>query len=64
MSNPTIEPEIQEQILNILPDDGPLALKIMCQLLANMIMSINHTKLGWVIAEIKTNLVNYGLKEN
>ena len=38
---PTIEPVLQKAILNILPNDYDLAMSIMCQLLANMMLSGN-----------------------
>ena len=36
---PTIEPILQEAILDILPNDYDLAMCLMCQLLANMMLS-------------------------
>jgi hypothetical protein len=56
----TIEPTIQESIVDILPQDYDLAMGLMCQLLANMMLSgdapwdINKT-----IAELKANLAAY-----
>ena len=38
---PTIEPFLQEAILNSLPNDYDLAMSLMCQLLANMMLSGN-----------------------
>lgn len=40
MINLTIEPEIQDKILDILPNDPSIALDIMAQLSANMLVSI------------------------
>jgi len=36
----TIEPEIQDAILDILPNDPAIALDVMAQLSANMLVSI------------------------
>ena len=55
----TIEPDIQEAILDILPDDGLLAIRLMCQLLANMIISIRADNIDDVINHIRAELVSY-----
>lgn len=34
----TIKPHIQEVILNALPDDYDLAMEVMCQLMANLML--------------------------
>jgi hypothetical protein len=55
----TIEPEIQEKILDILPEDGSLALRLVAQLAANMILSIEGATIGSFVAELKENLEQY-----
>ena len=55
----TIEPDIQDNILTILPDDGPLALKVINQLAANMIISIKDANINDFITELKSNIANY-----
>lgn len=49
MSNPTIEPAIQEIILDALPREGNIALEIMAQLSANMVLSIPGAKIEWFL---------------
>lgn len=55
----TIEPEIQDRVLDILPNDGKLALKVMAQLSANMLLSINGSDLGLFIKDIQDNFSAY-----
>lgn len=55
----TIEPEVQDIILNILPKDGPIALEVMCQLLANMILSIDGASVTCIIDCIKFHINEY-----
>ncbi len=55
----TIEPDIQEVILNALPADGPLAMELMCQLMANMILSINEATIHKTVARINFHLGEY-----
>lgn len=55
----TIEPDIQEAILDILPSDDDIAIRLVCQLLANMILSINGANINDAINEIKINLDEY-----
>lgn len=55
----TIEPRIQKAILDILPDDGTIAIEVMCQLMANMILSIDKINVNLVVELIKFNLDNY-----
>ena len=55
----TIKPDIQNAILDILPDDGPLATRLMCQLLANMIISIGEDNIDDVINRIRLELASY-----
>ena len=55
----TIEPDIQSAILDILPNDGPLAIRLMCQLLANMILSIRADNIDDVINRIRSELAEY-----
>lgn len=56
----TIEPAIQETILTALPEDYDQAMEVMCQLLANMMLSghapwdINKT-----VARIRLRLDEY-----
>lgn len=56
-----IKPDIQGKILDILPDDGPLALKVMAQLSANMLSSIDDADLDIYIQDIQNNLKVYRL---
>lgn len=55
----TIEPAIQEAILDILPDNGNTAIELMCQLIANMILSIDNIDINLVTKLIKVNLDEY-----
>lgn len=55
----SIEPECQDKILDILPDDGNLALKVMAQLSANMLLSIKGADLGLFIKDIQDNFAAY-----
>lgn len=57
--NKSIEPKIQDDILNILPDDGPLALKLMAQLTANIILSIKDANVNDYITDLKLQLALY-----
>lgn len=56
MTPQTIEPAIQEAILDILPADGPKAIELICQLLANMILSIDKANINDTIALLKGHL--------
>lgn len=56
----TIEPDIQEQILTALPEDYNQAMEVMCQLLANMMLSGNCPwNINKTTARIKSNLAEY-----
>lgn len=55
----TIEPDTQELILDVLPKDGLLALELMCQLLANMIISIDGASVTCAIDLIKFHVDEY-----
>jgi len=55
----TIEADIQEMILKALPADGPLAMDLMCQLMANMILSITEASIDKTIARLKFHLAAY-----
>lgn len=55
----TIEPGVQNLILNALPDDGPLALEVMCQLLANLILSIDGASVPSAIERIMFHVDEY-----
>lgn len=55
----TIEPDIQEVILEALPEDGPLAMEVMCQLLANMILSIADASIDKTVERLKFHLADY-----
>ena len=55
----TIEADIQEIILNTLPADGPLAMELMCQLVANMILSIPGATIDKVVERLKFHLAMY-----
>lgn len=59
MSIKTIEPDIQEKILDVLPSDGPLALKVMSQLTANIIISINGANVNEFIDTLKSDIALY-----
>lgn len=51
----TIEPEIQEAILDILPGNGQKALLVIAQLAANMVLSID----GATIENFMLSVENY-----
>jgi len=55
----TIEPDIQEAIIVILPNDGYKALEVMAQLTANMILSINNANIDDYIKNLKNHLASY-----
>lgn len=55
----TIEPDIQEAILTMLPDDYKTSVRLMCQLLANIMLSGDGMSLDYVISEIKVNVAAY-----
>ena len=57
--NHTIEPEIQDNILTILPNDGPTALKVMAQLSANMLISIKDANVNDFVTDLKLQLSLY-----
>lgn len=50
---------VQAAVLDCLPDDGPEALKIMAQLTANMILSINDLTLEEYIIELRIEHAAY-----
>lgn len=56
---PTIEAATQEAILEILPEDGPLALRLMAQLVANMIISIDEGDIETFIADLRRELATF-----
>ena len=53
-----IEPDIQEKILDILPDDGAKALNLMAQLTANMIISIDNANVKNYIESLHSHLAS------
>lgn len=55
----TIEPDIQEAILDILPDNGPKALDVMAQLTANMIIKIKGANINDYVKNLKRHLALY-----
>jgi hypothetical protein len=55
----TIEPDIQEKIIDILPNDGPLALKVMAQLSANILLEVKGAELELFIKDIQDNFEVY-----
>jgi len=55
----TIEPDIQDAIVDILPNDGHKALEVMAQLTANMIISINNANIDDYIKNLKNHLASY-----
>lgn len=59
MTNPTIENDIQETILEALPSDGLKALEVMAQLSANMILSIPEADLDKFITRVRWNYAAY-----
>jgi len=59
MTPDTIEPYIQEAILDVLPNDGHKALDVMAQLTANMILSINNANIDDYIKNLKNHLASY-----
>jgi hypothetical protein len=60
MSGPTtIEGDIQEIILQVLPDDGALALDVMAQLSANMIMSIKGADIESYVQNLRAQYSAY-----
>lgn len=63
MKNPTIEPEIQEAILTALPEDGELALQIMAQLCANIVLSVKGANLDRFLVEVELNYLDYTAAE-
>jgi hypothetical protein len=54
-----IESNIQDIILQVLPADGPLAIELMCQLLANMILAIRGPSVEDVVTSIHKHLDFY-----
>lgn len=57
---PTIEPIIQETILDILPNDYNHAMCLMCQLMANMMLSGDSPwDIVKVCRQIKADLAAY-----
>jgi hypothetical protein len=57
--NPAIEPDIQEEILHILPDPPKLALRVMAQLTGNMLVSINGPTFEEYVADLKAQYLIY-----
>lgn len=58
--NKTIEPAIQEAILDILPDDYDRSMCLLCQLLANMALCGDEPwALEKVLAEIRSQHTAY-----
>jgi hypothetical protein len=55
----TIEPEIQEKILDILPNDYNTSIDLICQLLANMMLCANGSTWVEIENKIKLNLAEY-----
>lgn len=55
----TIETDIQEKIIDLLPADGMLALRIVCQLIANMIISIDGATLPQTLNQINYYFADY-----
>lgn len=52
-------PDIQEKILDVLPSDGLIALGVMSQLTANMILSIKDANIDSFINNLKSDLALY-----
>lgn len=59
----TIEPEIQEKILEILPSNGELAVIVLAQLFANVVMSVYDEKPASIKAAIDLVMVNWNAYE-
>lgn len=55
----TIESDIQEQILNILPDDYETSVNLMCQLLANIMLSGKGVPFYVITNKIKNHVIAY-----
>ena len=55
--NPAIEPDIQEEILNLLPDPPEYALKVMAQLTGNMLAG--YGDIEEYIADLKAQYLIY-----
>ena len=55
--NPAIEPDIQEEILNLLPDPPEYALKLMAQLTGNILAG--HGDIDKYIADLKAQYLIY-----
>lgn len=59
MSNLTIEPDTQQIILDALPNEGNIALEVMAQLSANMILSIPGMKLDLFLGMVRAHYEAY-----
>lgn len=56
----TIEPTIQEEILTVLPSDYNKAMEVMCQLIANMMLSGDTPwDINMTFERIKLRLAEY-----
>ena len=55
----TIKPEIQSAILELLPEDGPLAIELVCQLLANMVLSIDGATIPLTVKSLEQHFAEY-----
>lgn len=54
-----IEPDIQEAILLMLPEDYDLSIELLCQLLANIMLSGKGASYETVTTYIKTHVASY-----
>lgn len=59
MENITINPDLQATIVNLLPDDQDEAMEIMCQLIANFILSMENKSEQSVSELIHKHLISY-----
>lgn len=57
--NPAIEPDIQEEIVNLLPDSLDTSLKLLAQLTGNMLVESKTMTIDAYIAELKSQYLIY-----
>ena len=55
----TLEPDIQEKIITMLPEDGELAILVLAQLFANVVMSVNGMNINAAVDMIMVNWKSY-----
>lgn len=57
--NITIQPDIQEAIITMLPDPEEEAIEIICQITANLILSMENQSKEKVFKLIEKNIIAY-----